>query len=360
MRLALSLPMLALAAGSAQAQQAERFTLDGGDVAIYNLAGAVAVEPGSGSTVVQVTRGGAGAGKLTVEQGEIDDRQTLRVRYPSDDIVYAGLEGGSSTTLRVRQDGTFGDGDYGHGDDRDHGRRHREEGHRVRISGSGGGLAAHADLRVTIPSGVEAAIYLAVGKVSVANVNGQLRVDAHSAPVTATGVKGELTIDVGSGSVNVTRGQGALLVDTGSGDVQVSGFRGTELTVDTGSGEVTVSEVETGELRIETGSGDIRIGGATAPALALETGSGSVTAELLADFRDLSVETGSGNISVTAPGTIGAEVEIETASGDIETDFPLQVTRHARDHLVGRIGNGGGRIAMETGSGDIRLLKRSS
>ena len=52
-----------------------------------------------------------------------------------------------------------------------------------------------------------------------------------------------------------------------------------------------------------------------------------------------------------------AEVEIETSSGDIETDFPLQVTRHSRDHVVGQIGSGTGRVAIETGSGDIRLLK---
>ena len=73
--------------------------------------------------------------------------------------------------------------------------------------------------------------------------------------------------------------------------------------------------------------------------------------------RDLALETGSGDISVRAPATLAGEVEIETASGEIETDFPIQVTRHARDHVVGRIGDGVGRVAIETGSGDVRLLK---
>jgi hypothetical protein len=73
--------------------------------------------------------------------------------------------------------------------------------------------------------------------------------------------------------------------------------------------------------------------------------------------RDLALETGSGDISVQAPATLAGEVEIETASGEIETDFPIQVTRHARDHVVGRIGDGVGRVAIETGSGDVRLLK---
>ena len=352
--------VLPLGPAAAAAQQPERFQLTGGEAAIYNLAGTVTVEPGQGSVSVQVTRGGADAAKLSIERGEIDDRETLRVRYPADRIVYAGLERGSSTELRVREDGTFGDGDR-HGDrHEDHGRHDDwDDGDRVRISGAGDGLTAHADLRVQLPAGQDLAIYLAVGKVSVSNVNGRLRVDAHSAPITATGAKGELMLDVGSGSVTATGIEGELVVDTGSGPVEVSRFKGSELTVDTGSGEVTATDVQANRLVIETGSGDIQVTGATAPDVVLETGSGGVTADLRSQLAELQVETGSGDIAITAPGSLGAEVEIETSSGDIETDFPLQVTRHSRDHLVGRIGDGKGRIAIETGSGNIRLLKRA-
>jgi lia operon protein LiaG len=362
MRVPMIILSVALLPGGAAAQQPERYSLAGSDVAIYNLAGAVAVEPGTGAVTVQVSRGGGAASRLTVEQGEIDGRETLRVRYPGDRVVYGGLERGSSTELRVRDDGTFGDGDYHRDDDdrRRHRRRHDSDGRRVSIVGAGDGLEAHADLRIQLPAGREVSIYLAVGKVSVANVDGRLHLDAHSAPVTASGTKGELSIDVGSGPVNVSGAEGVLSVDTGSGSVEVARFRGTELSVDTGSGEVTATDVQARELTIDTGSGDIRVSGVTAPLVSLETGSGGVTADLRAEIAELSVETGSGNIAVTAPGTLGAELEIETASGDIETDFPLQVTRHARSHLVGRIGDGKGRIAIETGSGDVRLLRRAS
>ncbi|HUF35113.1 MAG TPA: DUF4097 family beta strand repeat-containing protein [Gemmatimonadales bacterium] len=331
---------LCLAAGGAAAQQTERFTLAGGEVAIYNLAGAVTVEPGPGPVAVQVTRGGAGAASLAIEQGELRGRETLRIRYPGDRVVYAGINRGSSTDLRVREDGTFGDGSADHDHGR-HGRRHAEDGRRVRVAGAGEGLEAHADLRIQVPAGRAVAIYLAVGRVSVANVEGRLLIDAHSAPVTARATKGVLSVDVGSGPVTVSGAEGELSIDTGSGRVEVTGFRGTELSVDTGSGEVSAT--------------DVRAGG-----IAIETGSGNVTADLRDEIRSLTVETGSGDVAVTAPAALGAEVDIETASGDIETDFALQVTRHARDHLVGRIGDGKGRIAIETGSGDIRLLKRGS
>jgi lia operon protein LiaG len=343
--LTLLLPFSAL-----QAQKAERYTISGGDVAIYNLVGDVKVEPGSGVVNAELTRGGADAAKLKVVTGEIDGWQTLRVLYPDSHIQYAQLSGGSSTQLRVKEDGTFGDDDDREG---------KPRGKRFTITGPGvsGGLDAHANLKVTVPPGKRVAIYLAVGKVSVTNVDGDLSVDAASAPVTSSGTRGELTIDVGSGAVQVTEARGELSVDTGSGAVSVSGIRGEQIDIDTGSGDVTASDIRSNELSVETGSGDIEVTGLVAPQVALETGSGSVSADVQGEVWNVNVQTGSGDVTLKLPPTRGAEVDIETSSGDIETDFSVSVTRHARDHLTGRIGDGRGKIAIETGSGGIKLAK---
>lgn len=338
------------------AQQPERYTFDDDPVAVYNLVGDVRIEPGGGAVVVQLTRGGGDAARLRVAQGEVNGRSTLRVVYPGDRIRYGSADGHSSTQLRVREDGTFGDlGDEhvrGH-----YGRRARDEGRRITIDNGPGGLHARANLLVQVPRGRRVALFLAVGSVTVTNVDGELAVDTHQAPVTATGVKGEVSIDVGSGSVKVTQAEGDLSVDTGSGQVEVSRFRGASLSIDTGSGDVTGSDLDSEELSVDTGSGEIRLTGIASPSLSLETGSGGITADLRRDVASLSAETGSGDIAIHAPASLGAEVEIETSSGDIETDFALQVTRHGRDHMVGTIGDGQGTIAIETGSGGIRLLK---
>jgi lia operon protein LiaG len=337
---------------TASAQQGERYTLEGDEVAIYNLAGSLTVETGTGGVTVDLARGGTDAAKLGVERGEVDGRETLRVVYPADVIVYGVMGRGSSTTLRVRDDGTFGDGDF-----HDHDSREYHRGRKVKVTGDGDGLRAYADLKVRMPVGSRVSLFLAVGKVSITNVSGELLVDSHSAPVTASGAKGTLVLDVGSGPVRVTGAEGSLSVDTGSGPVEVSGFSGGELTIDTGSGGVTGTNIKASEIQIETGSGDIELTAATSPVVMLETGSGRVGADLRGPLRELAVETGSGDVSVRAPASLAAQVEIETASGGIETDFQLQVTRHSRDHMVGQIGNGTGRVAIETGSGDVRLLK---
>jgi DUF4097 and DUF4098 domain-containing protein YvlB len=331
------------------AQQVERYSLTSDDVAIYNLAGEVRLEPGSGPDVVaEVTRGGADAGKLKLLKGELDGRETLRLVYPGDRVQYGQPTDGSSTQLRVRDNGTFGGDDDGES---------RKEGRRVTVASRGGGLDAHADLRITVPAGKTVALFLAVGKVAVTNVNGDLAIDATSAPVTASGTRGELSIDVGSGAVQVTQARGDLSIDTGSGSVGVSDVRGKSVSIDTGSGEVTATDVRSSELSIETGSGNIQVTALTAPQVKLQTGSGSVTADLSGELWEVAVQTGSGDVTLKVPPTLSAEVDIETSSGDIETDFPVLVTRHARDHMTGTIGDGQGKIDIETGSGGIKLVK---
>jgi lia operon protein LiaG len=337
-----------------QAQQPERYSISGREVAIYNLAGEVKVEPGQGGDVVaEVTRGGADGAKIKVMRDATDDEARLRLVYPGDRIQYSQLPAGSSTQLRIRDNGTFSDS-HNH-DNEEH--RKKEEGRRITIASGGGGLDAYANLRVTVPPEKEVSIYLAVGKVSISNVNGNLSIDAASAPVTSSGTRGELDIDVGSGAVQVTQSRGDLSVDTGSGSVSLSDVRGENVEIDTGSGDVTTSDIRSNSLSIETGSGSIQSTALVAPQVSLQTGSGSVTADLSGEVWNVNVETGSGDVTLKMPQTLGAEVDIETSSGEIETDFEVAVTRHARDHMTGRIGDGRGKIVIETGSGQIKLVK---
>ena len=111
-------------------------------------------------------------------------------------------------------------------------------------------------------------------------------------------------------------------------------------------------------LRIDTGSGPIELDEITSEDVYLDTGSGSIQVELLGDVESLEVDTGSGSVTVWLPEIAGAELEVETGSGVIEVDLPLQIRRSARDHVIGTIGDGQGRIHIDTGSGSVRLVRR--
>jgi DUF4097 and DUF4098 domain-containing protein YvlB len=121
---------------------------------------------------------------------------------------------------------------------------------------------------------------------------------------------------------------------------------------------VSLTGINVTRLSVEAGSGNVKISDAQAPDASVETGSGDVSVTLLSGFQSLTVEAGSGNVEVLAPSTIGATVDISTGSGGIETEFPLQVTRKTSDGLRGTIGDGKGVLTVETGSGDVTLRRR--
>jgi lia operon protein LiaG len=330
--------------------QSERRSLSGDRVAIYNLAGRVQVEGGGDSDVeVEIRRGGNDARSLRIESGTIRSRETLRIVYPGDRIVYPELSRGSRTNVRVREDGTFGDG--GTGGDWLGGR----DG--IEIAGSGSGTEAYADLRIIVPRGKQVDVHLAVGEVRVSNVDGDLSIDVASATITTERTRGGLNLDTGSGAVRVTDAQGDVNLDTGSGGVTVNGIRGTSLNMDTGSGSITGSDIDVRELVADVGSGGIRLGGVRASQLKLETGSGATELEILSNIEQLTIDSGSGGVILHVPASLGAEIEVETGSGGIETDFDVQVRKWERRALSGKIGDGRGRIQIETGSGGVRLLK---
>lgn len=342
------------------AQQPERFALTGGNVAVYNLVGEMRVEAGSGrDVVVEVTRGGSDRQQVRVERGRIDGREALRVFVPASQIVYSRMGRGSRTNIRVRDDGTFGGTGI--------------RGNAVTVQGSGRGVEAFADVRVLVPAGQQVTVHQGVGRVQAANVNGRLAVRTQAAAVTTSGTRGSLDVNVGSGAVRVDGADGPLKVDTGSGSVDVRAVRG-DAELDTGSGSVRLADVRGGRLKVDTGSGsvagsgiavsdlevDVASGGVQltdvrAPNAKVDTGSGSVRLDLTGEVRAVKIDSGSGGVTLGIPSTTGAMLEIDTGSGGINVDLPARVTRSRRSHFSGQLGDGRGRIEIDTGSGSVRV-----
>jgi hypothetical protein len=63
-------------------------------------------------------------------------------------------------------------------------------------------------------------------------------------------------------------------------------------------------------------------------------------------------------VTITGPANLGAVVDLDAGSGGVETDYPMTVVSKDHGSLQGRIGDGRGRIKVDTGSGRVRLLQR--
>jgi lia operon protein LiaG len=325
----------------ARADEPAQYELPGREIAVFNLIGEARVIPGSGSEVlVDVAVGGRDAAKISVQTGVIDGRQTLRVVYDANHLVYPELGAGSNTQISVHKDGTFGE---------------KLGGRKVRISGKGSGVEARADLTIYVPSGKSVRVHQAVGEVSARGVTGEVLLHTAAAPVAAEEIRGSLKVDVGSGSVTVRGVDGDVAIDTGSGDVNVQDLRGLHIGIDTGSGQVTGDGIVAPDLAVDTGSGDIELTGVQAKRVALDTGSGAVGIELREDVDRVAIDTGSGDVRVGVPASLGAEVRIESGSGDIDIGVPHETEKAERSFFSGRIGDGQGRIHVDTGSGAVSI-----
>lgn len=328
--------------GSGALAAQDSYALSGDRVAVYNLAGRVEVVSGDANDVrVDVVRGGADAREIEVGVRRVNGRQALVLRYPDDDVVYPVRGGRWNTTVRVRDDGTF------FGD--------RRGGERVRVRGAGSGLEAWADLRITVPASRDLAVFLAVGDAEVRDVEGDLLLDMGSGNAAVRGVRGMVEVDTGSGDVHVAEVEGEVLVDTGSGSVRLDDVQGPAVTVDTGSGDVEGRGVVSPSVVFDTGSGDVTVDGLDVRDLRVDTGSGDIRLGLSGPPEQVSVDTGSGRVEMELPRGVDALLTVDTGSGRIEADVPMDVIERERDELRARIGEGRGRIVIDTGSGNVVL-----
>ncbi len=126
------------------------------------------------------------------------------------------------------------------------------------------------------------------------------------------------------------------------------------------SGNVSVQDVK-GRMRARSISGNVDVKGMSG-LVSAESTSGNVYVEItnVSGSGEMKFWSISGDVSVKAPKSLNADVEMQTISGSLRTDFPIEVHeprygpgRSAR----GRIGNGSNNIRINSVSGRVSLVQ---
>ena len=150
----------------------------------------------------------------------------------------------------------------------------------------------------------------------------------------------------------------ALTVQTAGGDLYVEeelGFGSAEL--ETAGGELSFYSQVGEDLTVSTESGDGYLNGVQAGGLTVRSGSGDLSLDTVTASGSMTVTAGSGDVFLWE--CDGAEVRIDTDSGDVSASF------RSPKNFVTRTGSGSidtpksdktaGTCAVTTGSGDIWL-----
>jgi DUF4097 and DUF4098 domain-containing protein YvlB len=190
---------------------------------------------------------------------------------------------------------------------------------------------------------------------------GSLKVSRRSGDVNVSDVKGDLTARSFNGDVNVSNVSGVVDVAATSGDLTVQNA-GADVRANSATGDVSVHCAK-GRAEVSSASGSITMIGIGGDVDA-STASGDVvfTAPVRAggSYR---LKTLSGNVSMTIqPDVQGFTATLTTYSGEIDTGFPLKVESPVQGgpinrRLTGVYGNGQTKIALDSFSGTVKLVK---
>jgi DUF4097 and DUF4098 domain-containing protein YvlB len=202
-----------------------------------------------------------------------------------------------------------------------------------------------AELNIRVPAGSRLDVNTVSAEITAHGVTGPQQLQSVSGDISSEVSREDAEVKTVSGSVSL-RGDGnpgVLTVTTVSGDASVTRTAG-EITASTVSGTLELSLDKMTRARLRTTSGDLHLAGTLAP-----------------DAR-LDAETISGGLSVDLKGSVDAEIDVRSFSGDIDNCFgpkPERTSEHGPgSELRFKEGKGSGRVSLSTLSGDVELCKR--
>jgi DUF4097 and DUF4098 domain-containing protein YvlB len=179
-----------------------------------------------------------------------------------------------------------------------------------------------------------------------------------------------------SGNVNLTSIGGAAKVNSMSGDVEIIGAAGVEVKLT--SGELTLEDVA-GDAYLKTISGNVlvkRVKG----SIELESVSGGIELLEISEARSVSAKvvsgdvtyagkilpggnyefkSHSGNVEIQIPANSAFDLEANSFSGTIDSEFDIQVVgKISPKEVRGTVNKGGARIRLTCFSGNVEIKKR--
>lgn len=144
-----------------------------------------------------------------------------------------------------------------------------------------------------------------------------------------------LDLSTTNGAIRVRAVEGKVDLSTTNGDVDASGVRGT-LGARTTNGEVRLARIEGAADAVTT------------------NGSVAVEMAVLANGGKMQMETTNGNIALTLPREIRANLDAETTNGRVNINYKLTTEGVITSKSIrGTIGGGGVRIELQTTNGNI-------
>lgn len=174
------------------------------------------------------------------------------------------------------------------------------------------------DFQITVPTRTSVSVVCLDGEVQISSVEGAVVVENPTGSTTGEYIFGPVTLVQPTGEINLNWIEGDIKVKSTSSKISIIQVRG---------------------------------------AVDLNTSAGIVNLQTELDSpKDFFVETSSGSITLSVPVSSSGLLDIETESGEIRTEVPVEIKSVSRKRLVGQFGNGGPKVSLISGTGDVDVV----
>lgn len=231
--------------------------------------------------------------------------------------------------------------------------------------------AAHGDVNVS-QRDADVKISTTHGDIQISQIKGNVEATSHKGDIQISQITGDARIDGKADDVTLSDISGVALLDGEFfGDTKLSHigksvkFHSTRTDLELGklsgdlemdSGDLRVSSVA-GPFEVHTRAKDIRIEDISGP-VTIEDSHGEIDLHPRSPYGDVNVSNHQGAIHVVLPENAAFDVDARSTRGELETDFPLNVTRTGDDRVAqGNLGKGGNKLQLTTDHGTIEIRK---
>ena len=142
-------------------------------------------------------------------------------------------------------------------------------------------------------------------------------------------------------------------VSSANGDATATDVAG-DATVETANGDATATGVD-GTVQLQSGNGDVEAADCTGVRSA-RSGNGDVDLELPTVGGPLTAASGNGDVAVGVPAGTDATVVLSTANGEVSAGtLTFSESESSGGRFEGTLGEGGPRLELSSGNGDVAL-----
>lgn len=244
--------------------------------------------------------------------------------------------------------------------------------------------------RVVVPERFQANLRTSDGDVAVERLRGEVHIRTSDGDVRVGSLVGpSLTLDTSDGDIHADELEGdTITVETSDGDILLGIASADQINLRTSDGDIRARQL-TGNVEAKTSDGDIRLDAVDSDVFSARTSDGDVTIDELlasqssvrssdgsinlrritgsldvsgsgdirldlADPATISVNSSDGDIDITAPGSLSADLYLR--GDEVRVARAFNFRGELKDERAeGNINGGGQRIEAKSSDGDVTL-----